>query len=60
MNTYLEEIIKALDFQSMNDFLNNHLRAEMDFTELIRQISLNGIEALNKENITQLFFDAIF
>ena len=48
MNTYLEEIIKALDFQSMNDFLNNHLRAEMDFTELIRQISLNGIEALNK------------
>ena len=60
VNTYLEEIIKALDFQTMDEFLNEHFRVEMDMAELIGQISLNGLDAINKENITQMFFDAIF
>lgn len=60
VNTYLEEIIEALDFQSLDQFLNEHMRMEMDFAELIEQISLNGLEAFSRENITQLFFDAIF
>lgn len=60
INTYLEEIVNALDFESLNEFLNEHMRIKMDVTELIREISINGLEALNKENITQLFFDTIF
>lgn len=59
-DTYLEEIIEVLDFQSLNDYLNEHLRIEMDFAELISQISSHGFEVINRENITQLFFDAIF
>ena len=54
INTYLEEIVNALDFESLNEFLNEHMRIKMDVTELIREISINGLEALNKENITQL------
>lgn len=60
VNTYLEEIVNALDFKSIDEFLNEHLRMEMDFAELIGQISTNGLDALNRENITQLFFDTIF
>lgn len=60
VQTYLEEIIKVLDFSSLNEFLNGHLRIKMDVKELIGQITLNGLEALNRENITQLFFDTIF
>ena len=57
---YLEEIIGVLDFSGLNDFLNDHMRLEMNVQELIAQISLHGIEAFSRENITQLFFDTIF
>ena len=60
VNTYLEEILDALDFQSLNQFLKEHLREEMDIAELISQISTQGLEVLNRKNITQLFFDSIF
>ena len=60
VNTYLEEILDALDFQSLNQYLNEHMRVEVDFAELISQISINGLDVLNKEIITQLFFDTIF
>lgn len=60
VNGYLEEIIDTLDFSALNDFLHEHMRTEMSFEELISQISLNGVESLNKENITQMFFDALF
>jgi len=59
-NEYLEEIIAALDFHSLNQFLNEHLRVKMSFEELITQVSLHGIDALNRENITQFFFDTLF
>ena len=59
-NDYLQEIMNALDFDALNDFLNDHLRAKMNFEELVSQISTNGLEAFNKENVTQMFFDAIF
>lgn len=59
-NEYLEEIVELLDFQVLNEYLNNHLRIKMNFEEMITQISLNGLESLNKENITQMFFDAFF
>lgn len=60
VENYLEEIIEALDFHALDKFLNEHMRIKMDFSELIGQISLNGLDAIRKENITQLFFDAIF
>lgn len=60
VNGYLEEIIETLDFSALNDFLYEHMRIEMSFEELISQVSLNGLEAINKENITQMFFDALF
>ena len=60
VENYLEEIIEALDFEALNKFLNNHMRMEMTFSELIKQISLNGLDGIGKEHITQLFFDSIF
>ena len=57
---YLEEIIETLDFSALNSFLHEHMRVEMNFEELISQISIHGLEAINKENITQMFFDAVF
>lgn len=60
INSYLEEIIETLDFGSLNEFLYEHMRIEMNFEELITQISLNGLDAINKENVTQMFFDALF
>lgn len=60
VENYIEEIINTLDFNTVNEFLYNHMRIEMTFEELVTQISLNGLEALNKENITMLVFDSIF
>ena len=60
VNVYLEEILEALDFDSLNAFLNEHMRVEMDFAELISRISIHGLEGLNRETVTQLFFDTIF
>ncbi len=60
MNNYLQDIIEVLDFEALDDFLNEHLRTKMSFEELVSQISIYGLEAFNKENITQMFFDAIF
>lgn len=60
VNGYLEEIIETLDFQALNDFLYEHMRIKMSFEELITLISANGLDALNRENITGLFFDALF
>lgn len=59
VESYLEEIIDALDFSALNDFLYGHMRTEMTFEELVSQISVNGLEALNKENITTMVFDTL-
>ena len=60
VETYLEEILEALDFSSLDHFLNQHMRTEMSFEELVSQIVINGFEAFNKENITMLVFDSLF
>ena len=60
VENYLEEIISSLDFSSLNEFLYGHMRTEMTFEELVAQISMNGLEALNKENVTTMVFDAFF
>lgn len=60
VESILEEILAALDFSALNDFLNQHMRVEMSFEELVSQISINGLDALNKENITMLVFDSLF
>lgn len=60
VENYLEEILEALDFSLLNEFLTHHMRTKMDFEELVLQISQNGLEALNKENITKLIFDSLF
>ena len=51
VETYLEEILEALDFSALNEFLNQHMRTEMNFSELVSQVSVNGLDAVNKENI---------
>lgn len=60
VSAYLEEIIETLDFHAMNDFLYEHLRIKMDFGELITQMNMHGLEAISKETITSLFYDAVF
>ena len=60
VETYLEEILEALDFSALNEFLNQHMRTEMNFSELVSQVSVNGLDAVNKENITMLAFDSLF
>lgn len=60
IETYMEEIIEALDFEALNEFLYGHIRTRFTFEELVAQISINGLEALNKENICTLVFDALF
>lgn len=60
INTYLEEIIDELNLNTLNDFFNEHMRMEMNVGELLAQISINGLGAMNKENITRLFFDSVF
>lgn len=60
VETYLEEILETLDFSALNDFLFKHMRTEMSFEELVAQISVNGLDAMNKENITMLVFDSLF
>jgi len=56
---YIDEILNALDFSSLNDFLYSHIRTEMTFKELVTQISLNGLDALNAENICTFFYDML-
>jgi len=56
---YLEEIIGEIDFSALNDFLNGHMRTQMSFRELVAAVSANGLEALNRENITTFVFDSV-
>ncbi len=57
---YLEEIIEVLDFSPLNQFLYGHMRVEMSFEELVSQVSVNGLDALNAENICTYFYDLFF
>lgn len=59
-DTYLEEITEAIDFSSMEEFLNGHLRTEITFEELVSRIATDGLDALNAENITTFVFDTLF
>ena len=60
VETYIEEIVQAIDFSSLNQFLYENLRVKMTFEELVRQISTEGISAIDKENITTMVFDVLF
>lgn len=60
VENYLEEILNTLDFSALDNFLHQHMRTEMNFEELVAQISINGFDAINKENITMLVFDSLF
>jgi len=57
---YMQEILEGLDFSSLNNFLNEHMRGKMGFEELISLIATDGLGALNKENICTFFFDTLF
>lgn len=57
---YLEEILESLDFSSLDYFLNQHMRMEMSFSELVALVSTEGLSAINRENITMLVFDSFF
>lgn len=58
--TYLEEITQAIDFSSIEEFLNGHMRTEITFEELVSRIAADGLDALNAENITTFVFDTLF
>ncbi len=60
VENYLEEILEALDFHALDQFLNQHMRTEISFGELVSQFVVNGFDALNKENITMFVFDSFF
>ncbi len=60
VENYLEEILEALDFSALDNFLHQHMREEMSFSELVSQIAINGLDALNKESLTKFIFDAFF
>ncbi len=60
VENYLEEILEALDFSALNDFLHKHMRTEMTFSEFVSQIAVNGFDAVNRENIAGLIFDSVF
>ena len=60
VENYLEEILEALDFSALNDFLHQHMRTEMTFSEFVSQIAANGLDAMNKETITALVVDSFF
>lgn len=60
VENYLEEIIEALDFSALNEFLYEHMRAEFTFEQLVAQISTEGLTALNAENICTMIFDSLF
>ena len=57
---YIEEIIGKLDFTPLNEFLNGHMRIQMTFSELVYRVSMDGLEAFNKETITTFIFDTLF
>lgn len=59
IETYLQEIISEIDFSALDEFINGHMRMEMSFSELVTKVSANGLEALNKENITTFVFDSV-
>ncbi|MBR4025937.1 MAG: stage III sporulation protein AE [Lachnospiraceae bacterium] len=56
----LQEILDALDFDSLNTFVSEHLRIKMTFKDLVALISSDGLSAINAENICTLMFDSIF
>lgn len=57
---YLEEILEALDFSAMNEFLYGHMRVEMTVEELVARISSEGLSAISAENLCTLVFDMFF
>ncbi len=60
VENYLKEILESMDFSTLNEFFTQHMRVEMSFGELVSQIAINGLEALNRENLTMVVFDALF
>ena len=59
-DAYLQEITKHLDLEAMDRFLHEHLRAEVDFEELIYLVATDGFEALGAENLCTFVFDIFF
>lgn len=58
MEYYLEEILNALDFSALNQFLNDHMRTKIDIESLVAEISVKGFHALDRETICGLAFDS--
>ena len=56
----LQEILNALDFDSLNIFINEHLRTKMTFKDLVSLTSKEGLSAINAENICTIMFDSVF
>ncbi len=60
MSTYLEEVMEEIDFSSIEQFMQGHMRTEMSFEKLVSLVATEGLDALNAENITTLVFDSLF
>lgn len=56
---YLEEILGTIDFDSVNQFLNEHFRGKMTFEALVSQVAKDGLSAIGAENVKTLLFDSL-
>ena len=57
---YLKEITEGLDFSSIEQFFQDHMRGEVSFEELVYTVATEGLEGLDAEKICTFAFDTVF
>ena len=57
---YLEEILGAIDFDGLNQFVHEHFRGKTTFEELVSKFAVEGFSVFNLENMKSLFLDSVF
>ena len=60
IDTYLKEITEELDFSSMEQFFQGHMRGEVSFEELVYTVATEGLDGLDAEKICTFAFDTLF
>lgn len=60
IDAYLKEITQGLDFSSMEEFFQGHMRSEVSFEELVYTLATEGLEGLDAEKICTFAFDTVF
>lgn len=60
IDSYINEITSNMDFSSMEEFLNGHLRSRVRFEDLVSMVASKGLGAIDAESITTFVFDSLF